>query len=43
MIIGWPFSNLNVDRKLLGAASLQDTAPMMAVSIGLALRGVDEL
>ena len=43
MVIGRPYANVSVDRKLLGTAFLEDTAPVMAVSIGLALRGVEEL
>lgn len=43
MVIGRPYANVSVDRKLLGSAFLEDTAPVMATSIGLALRGVEEL
>lgn len=42
MTMGNPYARVDIDRRLL-YASLQADAPIMAVSVGLALRGAEEL
>lgn len=42
MILGDPFARVHVSKQRLDTSSLREDAPIMAVSVGLAVRGVEE-
>lgn len=43
VVIGDPYARVQVDHRRLDTAFMQDEAPLMAVSVGLAVRGAEDL
>lgn len=43
MVVGDPYAHVHVSKQRLDTSSLREDAPIMAVSVGLAVRGAEEL